>query len=114
MADALAPQFRPRFLMTPQEDFAYQHHLANFNRGGVKNDDGSLSTYRSIGVNIEGREYVLPTVWDNQIISNDEAIKRAREVGLDNFPSYENPEEAEARYNMIHELMERDLMSGRR
>jgi hypothetical protein len=96
---------------TPQERYLYQHHLSNLRRGGVRwpDDPNAISTLYSIGEHIDGRYYMLPTIWDNQIIPPEEAVKRAISAGLQNFPSYENQEIGEKRYQQMHELMDRDM-----
>lgn len=95
--------------MTPQEQYAYQHHLRNLARGGVRQPNGDISTYLSKTFTFGNRAYVLPSVWDNKIITdNQEIIRRAREVGLDKWPSYGSVDEAEKRYNVLHGYMERD------
>jgi hypothetical protein len=95
--------------LTPQERYAYQHHLRNLDLGGVPHDDGSLSTFLNLTAQFDdGRTYVLPTVWDNKIIGNDEAIRRARAVGLDKWPSYDTEDAAKSRYDAMHGYMERD------
>jgi hypothetical protein len=86
----------------------YTHHFNNLAKGGVRNGDGSISSYRSIGVTIDGRYYLLPTVWDNRILEEDEAIRRAQESGIENFPSYRSMEEGERRYQELHKFMELD------
>lgn len=95
--------------LTPQEQYAYRHHLSNLSRGGVQDSSGNeTSSYLSLGVDINGRYYMLPAVWDNQILGTPEAVRRAQEVGLDKWPSYNNQQEGEARYAQMHRYMERD------
>ena len=94
--------------LTPQEQYAYRHHLANLDRGGVPHDDGSLSSFLNITADFDGRTYILPTVWDNKIVPEDEAIERARQGGLDKWPSYDSEKAASNRYDAIHSYMERD------
>jgi len=62
----------------------------------------------NITAEIEGKTYVLPTVWDNQIVSPDEAVKRAHARGLDKWPSYKTEDEASKRYDAMHGYMEQD------
>jgi hypothetical protein len=94
--------------LTPQEEYAYRHHLANLERGGVPHPDGSLSSFLNMTFAAHGKHYVIPTVWDNQIVSPQVAWKRAVQGGLDKWPSYPNDKAADARYNQIHGYMERD------
>ncbi len=62
----------------------------------VDNPNGSFSTERTIGVNLDGKEYVIPTLLDGVQVSNEEAVQAARTRGLDNYPSFSSPQEAEA------------------
>lgn len=95
--------------LTPQERALYGRHLTNlYGSGGVDNKDGSRSTLYQMSTEIDGRTYNLPTVYDGKIVSPDEAVDRARKAGLDNFPSYANQQEAEARYQAMHGFMEKD------
>ena len=71
----------------------------------------------------EGRFYNVPTVWSGRIetqpwtrpsdrrvfdIPNETAIRNIENVGWGNFPSYATPEEADARYDKMHQYMEKD------
>ncbi len=95
--------------LTPQERFLYNLHKNNLQNAPVKNPDGSVSTLRQMTVEIGGKVYNLPTVWNGAVVAPDKAIDLARRVGLDKFPSYATQGEAEARYNAMHKFMERDI-----
>lgn len=99
--------------LTPQEQYIYRHHLGNLSQGGVRQASGETSTFLSTTVGLGNRTYILPTVWDNQILAEREAVKRAQAAGLHNFPSYASVQEAEARYQQIHPYFERDLLAAR-
>jgi len=100
--------------LSPQEIMLYRHHLANLLKGGIQNPDGSVSTALVMGTNIDGREYNLPTVWNNQVLSPLDSIRSAISTGLQNWPSYRTPQEADARYQAMHDWMARDADIRRR
>jgi hypothetical protein len=94
---------------TPQELFLYNHHIQNLARGGARNPQGGISTILNITAQFGKRHYVLPTIWDNQFLTADQAIERAKQVGLDKFPSYKSEKEANSRYEQLHTFMEKDM-----
>lgn len=98
--------------MTEQERNLYKFHLHNLTTAPVINKDGSVSTLLQISFEANGRFYNAPTVWDGQKHTPDEAVARAKEIGLKNFPSYKTEKEAEARYQAMHTYMERDVQQG--
>lgn len=95
--------------LNEQESALYQRHLGNVaGPGGVNNPDGSRSTLYQMTAESDGKFYNVPTVWDGKILPPDEAMKRARAQGLDQFPSYPTEAEAESRYQAMHGFMEKD------
>lgn len=102
---------------TPQEKFLYQIHRDNLAAGGLGRPDlgeNVTSTLYNTTVEINGRHYVLPTIWKDETgvpidVTPDQAVERARKIGLDKFPSYDSEDAAEKRYNEMHDVMEKDL-----
>jgi len=95
--------------MTPQELNLYNHHINNLvGIGKVRNKNKSISTIRQMTVEMDGRSYNVPTVWDGKILSNRQAMERAAQVGWDKWPSYGSRAAAEQRYNQMHSVMEQD------
>jgi hypothetical protein len=82
------------------------------NRPRVKNPDGSISTVRSIGVNINGREHLIPTVSDDgRILSNEEAVQLFKTTGkhLGIFKDVESSNAyAEKLHNSQADMIQRD------
>jgi hypothetical protein len=104
----------PTSSWSPEEKFLYQMHRDNLAAGGLKRPDGSTSTIYNTTVEINGKTYVLPTIWKDGTgvpieVSPDAAIERAQKIGLDKFPSYKTEDEAEKRYGEMHEIMEKDM-----
>lgn len=125
---AVAPAIREFATATPQER---QQILARFNpapaqqagptygpkaeglleqgnidlnsRPKVKNPDGSISTVRSMSVNFDGQEVLLPTVSeDGRIMSDQEAIDTYLKTGR-NLGKFDTPENATAYAEALHE-----------
>jgi hypothetical protein len=95
--------------LTPQETALYQRHLSNlYGSGGVTNANGSRSTLFQLSFEQDGKTYNVPTVYDGKILKPEDAIARAKSQGLDKFPSYGSEAEAEARYQQMHDYMEKD------
>lgn len=81
------------------------------NRPRVQTPEG-IATVRSIGVNIDGRETLLPTVSDDgRIMSNDEAIAQYRKTGK-HLGKFDTPEQATAAGIALHNDQQRLLTSG--
>jgi len=77
------------------------------NRPRVQNADGSVSTVRSISVNIDGKEVLIPTVIPDgqggwKVGSKQEAIEHYRKTG-EHLGKFNTVEEANAAGARIHE-----------
>lgn len=95
--------------LSPQEQFMYNLHKENM-KTPVINEDGSVSTLKQITIQTDGKVYSIPTIWGGKELNPTEATKRAMDVGLEKFPSYRTEEEAQDRYNRIHQqLIEPDV-----
>lgn len=109
--------------LNPQEQYLYQKHLENLTgSGGVDNPDGSRSSlYQSVQEH-DGKFYNIPTVWNGKRevepytkddgtvmdVPNATALSNVGKEGWDKYPSYSNPDEADARYTQMHGYMEKD------
>lgn len=69
----------------------------------VKNPDGSISTVRSMGVNMDGREVLIPTVSpDGQILDPDAAVELYRRTGQ-HLGMFDTPDNSNAYAQRLHE-----------
>lgn len=79
-----------------------EHHYRNIAEGkAVDNSDGSLSTVRTVTVEYNGVTYLIPTVWDGEILELEDAEKRAFSEGV--YETFENETEARRFDALIHE-----------
>ena len=77
-----------------------------YNRPRVKNQDGSISTVRSMGVNIDGKEVLIPTVSDDgKILSLDEAVEQYRKTGK-HLGVFASPEDSTKYAKALHNQQE--------
>ncbi len=72
------------------------------NRPTVQLPDGSVATVRSMGVNIKGKEYLIPTVsQDGRLLNNDEAIQEFLRTGQ-HLGIFDTPEHSTAYAEALH------------
>ena len=95
--------------LTQEEQGLYDRHLKNlYGPDGVTNQDGSRSTLFATSVDVDGKTYMIPTVWGGKVLPADQALERAKKEGLDKFPSYASSQEANDRYSIMHRYMDKD------
>lgn len=71
-------------------------------RPTVRNADGSISTVRSMGANIDGKEVLLPTVSiDGRIMTDDEAVNNYRQTGQ-HLGIFSSPESSTKYADSLH------------
>jgi hypothetical protein len=76
------------------------------NRPKVSNPDGSYSTVRTIGIEIDGGRHVnIPTVINGKVVSNEEAINYFKKTGQ-HLGMYKNQKEADAAAKQLHTQQE--------
>lgn len=84
------------------------------NRPVVKNSDGSISTVRSMSINIDGIEVLIPTVSDDgRIMSDDEAIDNFMGTGK-HLGMFDNPNDATAYAESLHNQQADEYLPSQR
>lgn len=82
------------------------------NRPRVRNKDGSISTVRSISVNMDGKEYLIPTVTDDgRVVSDDEAVKLFKRTGK-HLGVFDSAEHATAYAEGLHSDQSKAIGKG--
>lgn len=93
----------------PQSDLIVPGNIDLTNRPRVRNDDGSISTVRSIGVNIDGREVLIPTVVGTRVVSDDEAVQEYKRTGK-HLGVFATSEASTAYAQQLHQSEAKKLM----
>lgn len=108
--------------LTPAEQALYQRHLSNmFGPGGVDHANGSRSSiFQTTMQNPDTAQYHnVPTVWNGKIEASfdpngkftgitPQGEANINAAGLNSFPAYSSEDEAEARYQKMHDYMDKD------
>lgn len=71
------------------------------NRPIVRNADGSISTIRSMSFNEDGKEILVPTIVNGEVVSDDEAIQHYRNTG-EYLGKFDTIEQADKYAEQLH------------
>lgn len=99
---------QPMFRATPDKivGLVEQGNIDLNTRPSVTNPDGSVSSVRSMSVNIEGKEVLIPTVSeDGRIMSEDEAVAQYEKTGR-HLGIFDTPQHATAYAEILHREQE--------
>lgn len=99
-------------IFSPEEKNLYNHHYGNLSGGKYIDSESGRSTVKAITVGVDGRTYVIPTIWDGKELSGEDAFRKAQSEGLTRFPSYGSEQEAQARYEQMHRYMDSDVQKS--
>lgn len=87
----------------PPDGLITPGNISMDNRPQVNNPDGSISTVRSISIEQDGKTYLIPTVVNGKVVSNEEAIQHFRATG-EHMGVFRDNQSADNEAEKIHEI----------
>lgn len=81
----------------------------------VRNDDGTVSTHRNMRIEMDGRHWIVPTMFGGKAVHPDDAISIVRENrGIDPdtrqpVPSFDSADAAAEAEKILHDALEDEL-----
>lgn len=91
---------------TAPEGLIEKGNIDLFTRPKVRGKDGAVSTVRTISVNFDGQEILIPTVIGDKIVSDDEAIKHFEQTG-EHLGKFKTSKEATDYAELLHQQQEK-------
>lgn len=89
-----------------------QGNINLFNRPSVKNEDGTISTVRTISIGTDAGEVLIPTVSDEgKLLSDDDAIALYEKTGK-HLGIFDNPDDATAYAEKLHDQQDQYYVKG--
>lgn len=86
-------------------------NLSEAIRYKVKNEDGSISTVKTISIGTDDGEVVIPTVVNGKVLGYDAAIEHFYKTG-ENFGTFKTIKEANSYAKALHERHAKELNKG--
>jgi limonene-1,2-epoxide hydrolase len=80
-----------------------QGNIDLYNRPQVKNPDGTISTVRSMSIDIGGKSYLIPTVAadGSGVLTDQQAIDQFKQTGQ-HLGIFDNHDDADAYSDTLH------------